>query len=72
MLSSTGSRLRPRREHHGLRPLLVGLALLCIPAAALACKGGTPGRSPENPSLVLAIIGGVGIAGKQLLSRIRR
>lgn len=72
MLVPTGSRPHGPRERAGIRPFLVGLALLCIPAAALACKGGIAGRSPENPTAVLAVIGAAGIFGKQLLSRIKR
>jgi hypothetical protein len=72
MLVSSSSRPNRRRERLGIRAFLVGLALVAIPTAALACKGGIAGKSPENPSAVLAIVGTAGIFGKQLLSRMKR
>lgn len=68
MLISANSRLRARRAWL----FLFGLAVLCLPTAALACKGGIPGKSPENPTIVLAAIGGAAVAWKSLASRIRR
>jgi len=61
-----------RRRHHAPRALLIALGLLCVPALSLACKGGLPGKSPENPSAVLAIIGGAAIGWKSLMYRLRK
>lgn len=61
-----------RNQHHGQRAFLICLALLCMPALSLACKGGVSGKSPENPSAVLAVIGGAALGWKSLLSRLRR
>lgn len=61
-----------RRERHSQRALLIALGLLCVPALSLACAGGSKGKSPENPSAVLAIIGGAVIGGKSLMARIRK
>jgi hypothetical protein len=69
MFVSANSRLRSRREGRAVL-FVIGLAILCLPPAALACKGGIQGKSPENPSAVLAVIGGAGIACRSLVSRI--
>lgn len=69
MLVPSNSRLRARRRRRALL-FVIGLAVLCLPTAALACKGGIQGKSPENPSAVLAVIGGAGIACRSLVSRI--
>ena len=71
MFVFANTRLRPRPQRRALL-LVIGLAVLCVPTAALACKGGIPGKSPENPTAVLAAIGGAAIAWKSLASRIRR
>lgn len=56
----------------GRRALLIIAAVALLPAASFACKGGIPGKSPENPSAILAVIGGAAMGWKALLSRIRR
>ena len=61
-----------RNQQHGHRVFLVCLALLCVPALSLACKGGVSGKSPENPSALLAIIGGAAIGWKSVLSRLKK
>ena len=71
MLIPANSRLRVRRDRRALL-FVIGLAVLCLPTAALACKGGIQGKSPENPTAVLAAIGGAAIAWKSLASWIRR
>ena len=50
-----------RHENHRQRAVVIALCLLCVPALSLACKGGIAGKSPENPSAVLAIIGGAAL-----------
>jgi hypothetical protein len=60
------------RRHHAPRALLIALGLLCVPALSLACKGGIAGKSPENPSAVLAIIGGAAVGWKSLMYRLRK
>jgi len=69
MLVPANSRLRARRGRRALL-FVICLAVLGLPTAARACKGGLQGKSPENPSAVLAVIGGAGIACKSLVSRI--
>lgn len=59
-------------RNHAPRTVLICLALLCVPALSLACKGGIQGKSPENPSAVLAVIGGAAIGWKSLIARLRR
>lgn len=54
------------------RPLTITLLIVCAPALSFACKGGVKGKSPENPTAVLAAIGGMAIGWKSLISRIRK
>lgn len=49
---------------------MVSLALLAVPALTLAQNCGTHGNSPENPSAVLAVIGGAGLAWRSLRARL--
>lgn len=55
-----------------VRPLTITLVILCAAPLSFACKGGIKGKSPENPTAVLAVIGGMAIGWKSLIARIRK
>ena len=51
---------------------MIALLFLAVPALTFACAGGIQGKSPENPSAVLAVIGGAGLAWRSLRARLGR
>ena len=56
----------------GKRALVMVAAMVLLPAMSFACKGGIQGKSPENPSAILALIGGAAFGWKALVARFRR